>query len=127
VLREVGLSRYPLRDRVMVLLSVKAGLRAKEIALLTWGMVLDADGNVGDVLELHDNVSKGKRGGRQVPLHPELRAALIALATAPGAKPDPEARIIHSERDIGMSGGSMTVYFHRVSKAPRASPAGGLS
>ena len=29
-------TRYPLRDRVIVLLSVKAGLRAAEIANLTW-------------------------------------------------------------------------------------------
>jgi integrase len=28
--------RYPFRDRVMLLLSFKAGLRAKEIALATW-------------------------------------------------------------------------------------------
>ena len=29
-------TRYPARDRVMFLLSIKAGLRAKEIASLTW-------------------------------------------------------------------------------------------
>jgi integrase len=32
-----GTTRYPARDRVIVLLSVKAGLRAAEIANLTWG------------------------------------------------------------------------------------------
>jgi hypothetical protein len=37
-------SRHPLRNRVMVLLSAKAGLRAGEIANLTWDMVLDASG-----------------------------------------------------------------------------------
>jgi integrase/recombinase XerD len=36
-------SRYPDRDRVMVLLSVKAGLRAGEIAKLTWPMVVEAE------------------------------------------------------------------------------------
>jgi integrase len=35
-LRRAAHSRYPERDRVMVLLSVKAGLRAGEIAKLTW-------------------------------------------------------------------------------------------
>jgi hypothetical protein len=35
-----------------------SGLRAKEIPLATWSMVLDADGNVGDTLELHDKASK---------------------------------------------------------------------
>ena len=59
--------RYPLRDRVMLLLSFKAGLRAKEIALATWSMVLDSDGAVGDTLELRNVASKGKGGGRIVP------------------------------------------------------------
>jgi integrase len=41
-------TRYPLRNRVIVLLSVKAGLRAGEIAKLTWDMVLDR-GSLRDV------------------------------------------------------------------------------
>src|SRR5260370_25532254 len=43
-LRRVRHGRYPQRDRVMILLSFKAGLRAGEIAKLTWSMILDADG-----------------------------------------------------------------------------------
>ena len=37
VLAELDTRRYPIRDRVMFLLSIKAGLRAKEIASITWG------------------------------------------------------------------------------------------
>ncbi len=37
MLRQLEATRYPHRDRAMFLLSVKAGLRAKEIAQLTWG------------------------------------------------------------------------------------------
>jgi integrase/recombinase XerD len=104
--------RYPERDRVMVLLSVRAGLRAKEIALATWGMVTDAEGNVGDALHLANGASKGKRGGRVVPLNRELHAALVALkATRNG---EPGDRIIHSERDIGLSAGAVQVRFHRL-------------
>ena len=44
VLRHLERARYPSRDRAMFLLSVKAGLRAKEIAALTWAMVTDAEG-----------------------------------------------------------------------------------
>jgi hypothetical protein len=51
-------TRYPLRDRVMILLSVKAGLRAKEIACLTWAMVTDAEGAVGDAIHLENRASK---------------------------------------------------------------------
>src|SRR4029434_4089708 len=71
--------RYPVRDRVMFLLSIKAGLRAKEIALLTWAMVTDADGQVAEVLALPNTASKGRGGGRMIPLNLTLRLALVAL------------------------------------------------
>ena len=50
VLAELATRRYPLRDRVMFLLSLKAGMRAVEIAAITWGMVTDAEGKIGDVI-----------------------------------------------------------------------------
>jgi integrase len=105
--------RYPERDLVMVLLSVRAGLRAKEIALVRWGMVTDAEGNVGDALHLVNRASKGKRSGRTVPLNKELRAALIALHATRNA-PEASDRIIHSERGLGMSPGAVQVWFHRL-------------
>jgi integrase len=52
-LRRARRSRYPRRDRVMILLSVRAGLRAGEIAKLTWPTMLDADGRIGNRIELH--------------------------------------------------------------------------
>ena len=36
-------TRYPVRNQAIFLLSVRAGLRAKEIAGLTWEMVTEAD------------------------------------------------------------------------------------
>jgi integrase len=47
LLTYVGATRYPVRNRILVLLSVKAGLRAGEIAGLTWDMVLGPSGEVG--------------------------------------------------------------------------------
>ena len=38
VLAELDARRYPLRDRVMFLISLKAGMRAVEISRCTWGM-----------------------------------------------------------------------------------------
>src|SRR5215203_5827773 len=70
-------TRHPERNRVIVLLSVKAGMRAGEIANLTWNMVLAADGSVGSVLELRDGAAK-KGSGRLIPLHPDLRQSLVA-------------------------------------------------
>jgi integrase/recombinase XerD len=62
----------------MVMLSVKAGLRACEIARLTWPMVTDARGRIGDVLELPARAAK-MGGGRRIPIHPDLRRALTQL------------------------------------------------
>ena len=64
------------RDRVIILLSAKAGLRACDIARLDWSMVLDARGRVGDTLAVSDAIAK-KRGGRRIPMHPCLRRALV--------------------------------------------------
>ena len=70
--------RHPLRNEVIVLLSVKAGLRAKEIASLTWSMITDADGDIGSSIHLTDKASKG-RGGRVIPLNMQLRLKLADL------------------------------------------------
>ena len=70
--------RHGLRDQTVFLLSVRAGLRAKEIAKLKWSMVLGSDGEVGDSIHLTDEASKGK-SGRIVPLNKQLRGNLIQL------------------------------------------------
>jgi integrase len=87
-------TRHPDRNRVIVLLSVKAGLRASEIASVTWDMVVDPTGVVGSMLELRDHAAKNK-SGRTIPLHPDSRAALIAWRDRTGAVVGP---IIASER-----------------------------
>src|SRR3954463_2299109 len=73
-------TRWPARNRLMVLLSVKAGLRAGEIANLAWEMVLDPTGDVGVVIELRDWAAK-KNSGRLIPIHSTLRAALVEWRT----------------------------------------------
>src|SRR6202021_332343 len=115
VLAAVDGRRYPKRDRVMMLLSIRAGLRAKEIAMARWSMATNAEGNIGDALHLPNKASKGKNGGRTVWLRAELRDALVALQAV--RNPDPADHIIHSERDAGMSPGAVQVWFHRVYQA----------
>ncbi len=44
MLGDLETTRYPHQDRVMLLLSMKAGPRTKEMASLTWAMVTDAAG-----------------------------------------------------------------------------------
>ena len=113
VLRSLETTRYPERDRVLFLLSVKAGLRAKEIARLTWRMVTEAQGQVGDTLALEDHASKG-RSGRPIPLHRELRTALQALHTQRGKLTYADWPVIYSERGRGMSANSVAHWFGRL-------------
>jgi integrase/recombinase XerD len=98
----------------MFLFSVKAGLRATEIASLTWAMVTDAEGQVTDVLHLDDRASKGSKGGRSIPLHPALHAALAALHAGRGAEAWPDRPVIHSERGRGLSAATVQLWFHRL-------------
>src|SRR5437870_9596816 len=70
-------TRNPLRNRVIVLLSAKAGLRAGEIANLTWDMVVGPNGEISTAIELRDRAAK-KRSGRLIPLHKDLRDALAS-------------------------------------------------
>jgi integrase len=71
-------TRQPLRNKVIVLLSAKAGLRAGEIAHLTWDMITNPTGAIGNTIELPDEAAK-KGSGRKVPLHNDLRRALTEL------------------------------------------------
>jgi integrase len=71
-------SPHPARNRTVILLSVKAGLRAAEIAKLEWSMVLDARGQVGDTIAVQDSIAK-RRAGRRIPIHADLHEALTEL------------------------------------------------
>jgi len=112
LLDHVTHGRHPERDRAIVLLSFKAGLRAKEIAGLTWAMVTDASGAIADRIALPNRASKGKSGGREIPMHRELREALAALMTARADKVRPKLPVIYSERGDGYGANAIAVWFH---------------
>jgi integrase len=103
-------TRWPTRNRVIFLLSVKAGLRAKEIARLTWRMVTDARGQIGQAIHLENTASKGQ-SGRVVPMSDELRMALTAYAPTVGIVSD--RFLIESERSDGMSAQAVVNLFWR--------------
>jgi integrase/recombinase XerC len=113
VLVELDNRRYPLRDRVIFLFSLKSGLRAHEIASITWSMVIDAEGNIADVIALENRAAKGK-SGRIIPMHPDLKWALHALQLSRAEKAHPHLPVIFSERDRGLSAGAVAVWFFRL-------------
>jgi integrase/recombinase XerD len=106
-------TRNPIRNQLIVLLSVKAGLRANEIASLTWDIVVGPTGEVGWVLELHDRVAKNKSGGR-IPLHPDLRAALALWQRQTRTTNGP---VIMSERGLRMTAVSIMNWFAKAFRA----------
>jgi integrase/recombinase XerD len=94
------------RDTAMVLLSVRAGLRAGEIAGLDWTMVLDARGQVSAVIEIRDAIAK-YGSGRRIPMHRDLRAALAKLKQSSGAT----GPVIRSRRGGALSANSVVNWF----------------
>jgi integrase len=104
-------TRNPLRNRVLVLLSAKAGLRANEIANLTWDMVVEPTGQIGGVIELRDHAAKNG-SGRVIPIHPDLRAALIALRKVSMQS----EYIATSARGGAMTALGIVVWFNRAFK-----------
>ena len=105
-------TRHSARNRVILLLSVKAGLRAKEIARLTWDMVTTSDGDIGTAIHLTNEASKGSGGGRVIPLNKELRSALLGLRRSPSrARPAPF--VIATERATRTSPQAVVNLFSR--------------
>ena len=71
--------RNGLRNETIFLLSVKSGLRSKEISQLQWKYVLKSDGDtIDDYINLPNSSSKGK-SGRIIPLHKSIRENLQLL------------------------------------------------
>jgi integrase len=103
-------TRHPIRNQVLVLLSVKAGLRAGEIAKLTWPMLAEPTGQIGTSLELLDRAAK-KGSGRVIPIHRDLRGALVKLARLTLILDGP---VIRSERGGSMRPISIACWFAKA-------------
>lgn len=111
LLKHVADQRHARRNTAIVLLSFKAGLRACEIAGLSWPMVLTVKGKIGDQLTVSGLIAKNGRM-RTLPLHPELRSILRELHwdyDRPSTGP-----VIRSERGGHMSPRSIVNWFTQL-------------
>lgn len=107
--------RNGLRNQTIFLLSVRAGLRAKEIASLKWSMVMGADGEVGDFIHLTNEASKGN-SGRIIPLNRQLKASLVELFEQDNDNPrffESEDHVIQTERAKATSAQAIVNLFQR--------------
>ncbi len=109
--RRAARGRYAHRNKVMVLLSFKAGLRACEIAGLDWSMVLEPNGRVGRSLTVASGIAKNGRA-RRLPLHEELRSALEVLNKQSGRPRF--GPVIQSQRGKAMTPRSVVNWFKQL-------------
>jgi integrase len=72
-------------------------------------MVLDASGQLSNMIELRDVAAK-KGSGRPIPMHPELSDALSAWRQVC----DGSGHVVHSERGGPMTPLSIVVWFKRA-------------
>jgi integrase len=101
-------TRYPFRNRVLVLLSFHAGLRACEISGLTWPMVLSPSGKLTGSLALCLGITKGGKP-RTIPTSATLADALRRLHKNEG-KPS-AGPVVRSERGGNMTARSVVNWF----------------
>jgi integrase/recombinase XerD len=110
MLAYLSTTRHPIRNRLIFLLSVKLGLRAKEIARLTWWMVNDSQGQVARTIYLQDSASKGK-SGRVIPMSDEVRNILIEYRDEVTGFSGPN--VISTERGLSTSPQAIVNMFQR--------------
>jgi len=94
-------TRHPVRNRTIFLLSLRAGLRAKEIAALEWRMITDAEGQIAAAIRLTDSAAKGRSGGA-IPMAVELRQSLETLRQI-SVVPFGKSRVVATERSKATS------------------------
>ena len=115
VMNYLSSTRNPIRDQLIFLLSIKSGLRAKEISSLTWSMILDSDGEVSDYINITNSASKGKTGGRSIPINKQLKTKFIEFLNHQKVKMmfDVEGRVITTQRSQSTTSQAIVNMFSR--------------
>lgn len=107
----VSKGKHPERDRVIIALSYKAGLRAAEIAGLKRTDTTTPSGEISHEIFIGSHIAKNKKE-RVIPMHPEIRDSLVALYAV-----QKESKVVvyspYSKSD-GLSANAMSVMLHRL-------------
>lgn len=110
VLRYCANTRYPQRNRVIVLTSVWSGMRVGELAALRVGDVANADGTIKSEVRLAANQTKG-HVGRTVFLSEKLRTELAAYLRHRRFK-SLEQPLFYTEKAQGFTANTLAQWFY---------------
>jgi integrase/recombinase XerD len=110
VFAAIASRRYAARDRAIVALSFYAGLRAHEIASLTWGTILGADGQVLPEVLLHASQTKGNKA-RRVFLSQRLQKELTTYCRAHVVAPERNAPLFSTMKRRPFTANAMAHLF----------------
>lgn len=114
VLAVVSSMQHAKRNRLLVMLSFMAGMRAGEIAALTVGHVLNADGTVRDRIHLQNGQTKGDRQ-RTVILSQRLqREILNFVSVLTGFRCKAEQPLIRSQKGGHFSPTTLVMLFRQI-------------
>lgn len=97
--------KHRVRDQAIIQISVYAGLRAKEIAALTWGMLFESTGAVRPQFNLQGSQSKHGRS-RTVYVSRKLRRVLEQYRST-AQDPSPNQPLFLSQRQQAFSANTM--------------------
>lgn len=107
-----------MRDRVIILLSFKAGLRSGEIAGLRVEHVTDTQGRVTSPMRIGSDITKNGRRfrhrDREIDLHPDLRRALQAYFATRGDLNPSDPVILNARGRGGMTPNALQQWFRRL-------------
>lgn len=113
VLSYLDKTRYPLRNKVIFMLSFH-GLRACEIADLAIASILNSDGTVSESISVLNSASKGKTSGRIVYINQQLKSLLEEYLKVFGSTLG--VYLINTERSNKYSANAIAVFFKLLYK-----------
>ena len=103
--------RHHLRNKVIIMLSFKAGLRPCEIGGLTWPMVLKTNEKIAEQMQISRHIAK-YGSGRNIPIHSDLKKALLDYHRSRGRPKD--GPVVRSERGGSMTARGVVNWFHVI-------------
>ena len=105
-------TRQPKQNKAIYLLGYRAGLRVGSIAGLLLNDVLDASGNLKEVVELRKDIVKNRSNYAAYLVHPELREALLEfLAERPSTE---VPNLFVSQKNTPFSANALAHKMHKL-------------